>query len=231
MSEKRLAHAEVAVLAYLLGNPTPQRQVHIAAATGVTQARISQILTAADAKGWTERSADGWQVRRPRELFDRLVAARAPRQEAVEAWYSLDSAQRQIELVLEQATAQHVSVRVCGDWAADLVAPWRIPDIVLIHADSRLDLESAGFVRVETDPSDATLVVSVGAISPGWHLDSRLAAAMGGPRDLAWPLAPVIEVARHILTVGGPDALDAVAELEQRFLSARADLEVSSCTS
>lgn len=231
MSEKRLAHAEVAVLAYLLGSPAPQRQVHIAAATGVTQARISQILTAADAHGWTERSVTGWRVRRPRELFERLIAARAPRQESVAAWYSLDNARRQIELALEQASAQRVSVRVCGDWAADLVAPWRIPDTVLMHADSHLELESAGFVRVETGPADATLVVSVGAMSPGWQLDSRLAAAMGGPRDLAWPLAPVIEVARHILTVGGPDAADAVAELEQRFLTARADLEAESCTS
>ncbi|MGW4846566.1 hypothetical protein [Nocardia brasiliensis] len=231
MSENRLAHAEVAVLAYLLGRPEPQRQVDIAAATGVTQARISQILTAADARGWTERSAAGWRVRRPRDLFERLAAARAPRQEAIEAWYSLDSAQRQIQLVLEQASAQQVSIRVCGDWAADLVAPWRIPDTVLIHADTRIDLESAGFVPVETGPADATLVVSVGAIAPGWHLDSRLAAAMGGPPDLAWPLAPVIEVARHILTTGGPDAADAVAELADRFLTARADLEVASCTS
>ncbi|WP_433656893.1 MarR family transcriptional regulator [Nocardia sp. CA-128927] len=224
MSETRLSRAEVAVLSFLLGSPAPQRQVGIAEATGVTQARVSQILSAADALGWTERAADGWQVRRPRELFERLVATRPPKADVVEAWYSLDSASRQIELALEYASAQRVSLQVCGDWAADRVAPWRIPDIVYLHADARVELEAAGFVPVETSPSDATVVVTVGKIAPGLHLDPAIATAMGGPPAQAWPLAPITEIARHVLADDGPDAAEAVAELEQRFLTARSEL-------
>ncbi|WP_069161793.1 MarR family transcriptional regulator [Nocardia altamirensis] len=225
MSEQRLSRAEVTVLSYLLGNPAPQRQVTIADATGVTQARVSQILSAADRRGWTERRTDGWCIRQSRDVFERLVAARPPKADAIDSWYSLDEMPRQIELALEQASAQQVSAQVCGDWAADRVAPWRIPDIVFLHTDMRLDLESVGFVPVDTDPSDATLVVTVGPIPRGLHLDPAVAAAMGGAQALAWPLAPITEVARHLLASGGPDAADAIAELEQRFLSARSALE------
>lgn len=225
MAEFRLSHAEVAVLSYLLGSPAPQRQVHIAAATGVTQARVSQIMTIADERGWTERCAEGWRVLRPRAVFDHLVTARAPRVTAVAAWYSLDNGPRQIELALERAAAQRVSLHVCGDWAADRIAPWRIPEIVVLHADAHLDLDEAGFVPVESDPSDASLVVTIGKTPPGWHLDSALAAAMGGLQAQVWPLAPVIEVARHMLISNKPDAAEAVAELEERFLAARAELE------
>ncbi|PXX64011.1 hypothetical protein DFR70_105193 [Nocardia tenerifensis] len=225
MSENKLARAEVAVLSFLLGSPAPQRQVGIAEATGVTQARVSQILSAADARGWTERGADGWQVRQPRELFERLAAARPPKVDVIESWYSLDDMPRQIELALEHAAAQRVSLQVCGDWAADRVAPWRIPDIVFLHADSRLELEQAGFVPVETSPADATIVVTVGKLVPGLHLDPSIAAAMGGPSAQAWPLAPVTEIARHLLSGDAPDAVEAVAELEERFLAARSELE------
>lgn len=224
MSESRLSRAEIAVLSLLLGSPAPQRQVGIAEATGVTQARVSQILSAADALGWTERGTDGWQVRRPRELFERLVATRPPKVDVVESWYSLDSMPRQIEVALEHASAQRVSLHVCGDWAADRVAPWRIPDIVYLHADARLELEAAGFVPVDTGPSDATVVVTVGKLAPGLHLDPAIATAMGGPAAQAWPLAPITEIARHVLAGDRPDAAEAVAELEQRFLLARDEL-------
>ncbi|MEV6554792.1 hypothetical protein AB0M22_03650 [Nocardia sp. NPDC051756] len=225
MAQFRLSHAEVAVLSYLLGSPAPQRQVHIAAATGVTQARVSQIMAIADTRGWTERCAEGWRVLRPRAVFDHLVTARPPRVTTVEAWYSLDNGPRQIELALERAAAQRVSLHVCGDWAADRIAPWRIPEIVVLHADARLELDEAGFVPVDTDPSDASLVVTIGKSPPGWRLDAALAAAMGGLQAQVWPLAPVIEVARHMLIGNKPDAAEAVAELEERFLSARAELE------
>ncbi|WP_107658364.1 MarR family transcriptional regulator [Nocardia suismassiliense] len=225
MSEDKLSRAEVAVLSFLLGSPAAQRQVGIAEATDVTQARVSQILAAADAFGWTERGPDGWQVRRPRELFERLVSARPPKVDVVESWYSLDTMQRQIELALEHAADQQVSLQVCGDWAADRVAPWRIPDIVYLHADGHLDLEAAGFVPVETSPADATIVVNVGKLAPGLRLDPAIATAMGGPPAQAWPLAPITEIARHLLTGDGPDTAEAVAELEQRFLAARSELE------
>lgn len=224
MSESRLSRAEIAVLSLLLGTPAPQRQVGIAEATGVTQARVSQILSAADALGWTERGADGWQVRRPRELFERLVAARPPKADMVESWYSLDSMPRQIEVALEHASAQQVSLHVCGDWAADRVTPWRIPDIVYLHADARLELEEAGFVPVDTGPADATVVVTVGKLAPGLRLDPAIATAMGGPAAQTWPLAPITEIARHVLAGDRPDAAEAVAELEQRFLLARDEL-------
>lgn len=48
---------------------------------------------------------------------------------------------------------------------------------------------------------------------------------MGGLQAQVWPLAPVIEVARHMLISNKPDAAEAVAELEERFLTARAELE------
>ncbi|MFI9505059.1 MarR family transcriptional regulator [Nocardia sp. NPDC052566] len=224
MSEHGLSRAEVLVLSFLLDQTTPVRQIHIADETGVTQARVSQILGGTDADGWTERSADGWSARRLGELFERLATARAPRTEAVDRWYSLDNGQRQIELAMDQAAAQNVSLRVGGDWAADRIAPWRIPGLVVLHCDAHLDLEPAGFVPIEDDRSEATTEVRVGRIPPGWRCDIAFAGALGGPHAQAWPLAPITEVAREILAAGGPDAADAVAELEQRFLSARAHL-------
>ena len=107
---------------------------------------------------------------------------------------------------------------MCGDWAADLIAPWRRPGLVTIHADAMPDLEMVDFVP--SDDNAATAIVYVGRVGPTWMADTAVVRAMSG-RDIVETLAPVTEIAREILSAAGSDAPDAVSELKQTWLAAR----------
>jgi hypothetical protein len=213
----RIGRVKAAVLGFLLETPAAVRQTAIAAMVGATQARVSQILAETGHAGLTERAEGGWRVRDPGRMFDLCVHAR-PVVGADEAWYGLEPTGRQVEQYAELARRDDVEYRLGGDWAADRLAPWRIPTIAVLHANRSVDLEHLGFVPAAL--GEATLLVHLDSDRPRWSCDPRVAAEMAGERP-GIPLSPVHEIAREILAAGGPDATEAVAELRTRFLDAR----------
>jgi len=217
----RLARVTAAVLGCLVENPQPMRQTEIAIAVEATQARVSQVLDETDRSGLTARSRQGWQVTHPATAFDTCVS-QISRRTTLAGWYSLESGPQQIESCIDTAQRNEAEYRVSGDWAADRLAPWRIPRLAIIHTDRHLDLETAGFVPSEL--GDATLLTALGPILQQWRTDPRIATHMAGSPTTDWHFAPVHDIAHQILAAGGPDATEAVSELRDRFLTARAAL-------
>lgn len=200
------------------------RQTEIANAIHATQARVSQVLAETDRDGLTLRTAAGWQVTDPAAVFD-LCTGQPLRPLPPLGWYALEPGLRQVESSIDAATRARAEYRLTGDWAADLLAPWRIPQLVVLHVDKPLDLEDAGFVPAEL--TDATLHLVVGTVPPRWRTDPRIAVRMADSEP-GRNLAPVNDIARRIRVTGGPDAAEAVAELRHRFLQARRAVESES---
>ena len=213
----RLARVTAAVLGCLLETPEPMRQTEIAAAVEATQARVSQVLGETDRAGLTVRSGRGWLIISPAAAFD--ICANQPSRAPVTGWYSLEPGLRQVESCIDSARQSDIDYRVSGDWAADRLAPWRIPRLGVVHIDRQLDLESAGFVPSEL--IDATLHTLISPLPGQWRTDPRIAARLAGSHAVDWRFAPVHDIARQILAAGDPDAVEAVAELRDRFLAAR----------
>lgn len=208
--------AELAVLGHLLEHPGSHRQQTMADATGLTQARVSQVLKRATTEQLAVRAPGGWTAGDLDRLF--TVCSLQPEPSAlVEHWYHLETAPRQIDLCLAVADAVLARARVSGDWAADRLAPWRLPTLAVVHADRTLDLEPAGFVPA--GPADAMLVTVIHPISDAWGLDPAVLRRL--QTESPWPFAPVHQIARDILSAGGSDAAEALDHLRTRFLDAR----------
>lgn len=212
--------AELAVLGHLLEHPGAHRQTALATALGITQPRVSQILRAVHSEGLVVRASGGWEAARLDALFD-LCTASSDLPGINEGWYHLEQPTSQIDLCLNRAVVENAASRVSGDWAADRIAPWRLPATAVIHLDRSLDLEAAGFVPAA--PSDATLLTTVRKIPPSWQIAPEVRAALTtDPPE--WPLAPVHQIARDLIATGGPDAEEATEHLKSRFLAIRANL-------
>ncbi|MQA98444.1 MAG: MarR family transcriptional regulator [Streptosporangiales bacterium] len=215
--------AERAVLGHLLGHPGPHRQVAIAEAVGVTQARVSQVLSRAVSNGDARRGAAGWEAVNAARILD-VLAGTGFTPTLEQRWYHLDPPRQQIDLAMEAVRSAGARWRLSGDWAADVLAPWRLPGLVVIHADRTVDLEAAGFVPVVSD--EATLVTAVHDIRDAWRIAPPVQARLVAERP-EWPFAPIEEIAHDMLMTGEADAPEALTHLKARFLAARAEAEAS----
>jgi hypothetical protein len=179
------------------------------------------VLKGLRADGLVRRAATGWVTPDLADAFDILVATGPPETVMTTRWFSLRPVRDQMQAIHRQAAAQGVATRLCGDWAADLIAPWRRPGLLAAHADALLDLENVDFVP--SDDKAATAIVHVGQVRRAWTADNAVVRAMSG-RDVTETLAPVTEIAREILSAAGSDAADAVSELKRVWLGARTAL-------
>ncbi len=215
----RRSRGALATLQYLLEDPAPASQHRIASAVGISQPRVSQVLKQLRRDGLAERTGGGWQVPEPERAFRAWLAAAATPATVTISWYSLSPAPQQLTEIWDQARVEGAELRLCGDWAADLLAPWRRPGPIVVHADQTLDLERRSFVPAT--PDTRTVALHVCPIRRDWRPAPDVVTAMA---EQAVPrmTAPITEIVREIVATGGSDADQAVAELTSAWLRARA---------
>lgn len=218
-SAARLSPGALATLQFLLEYPEPASQHRVAAAVGLSQPRVSQVLKELRGDELVDRVAGGWRVLRPERALDVWFSAPVVPTALTVTWYSLAAAGEQIANIWDQAEAEGAEVRLCGDWAADLLAPWRKPGLITVHTDRTLDLEDQNFVPASAETG--TVALHVGPIRTDWQPDPDVVVAMTGGERLR-PIAPVTEIAREILATGGSDAHQAADELTFAWLRTRA---------
>jgi DNA-binding Lrp family transcriptional regulator len=211
-----LSPGATAVLQFLVEHPGPATQTRIAAAVGLSQPRVSQVMPELRAAGLVGRYGRAYVAADPAEGFE-VLSRRRTTAAATVCWYGVQSPRLQLAALQEQVAAAGVDARLCGDWAADRLAPWRQPGGIVVHADASLDLTAASFVP--SPPETATLEVRVEPIRAAWQPAPEIIAAITD-QSVDWPVAPVTEVAREILATGGSDAGQAVAELKRAWLRA-----------
>jgi len=203
------------VVRALVAAPGPMTQVELAALVGVSQPRISQVLSRLRTRSAVSVTDDGYAGQKA-NLLDLYLANHRPAFVSPEVgWYSVRPVREQIERVCAAASETSARVAVSADFAPDLLVPWRHPTLTAVYTDRPLDLTPVGFVRAD-GRVDATVLLR--------HTpDSTLLAAFEPwPRvvdDI--PLADPVQQIWDLQDLGGEDRHEAADRLRAGILDGR----------
>lgn len=196
---------------FYLGEAT---QKDLVEATGLSQARISQLLRELHGSGVVSSGSRPvrWTVVDPDRLMSVWLDRYAPEERITSYWYGLDGLQEQARTTLA-ALAGHGLVS--GDLAADMLAPWALPQRVLIYTPEGRDLSGAGFVPSPKDGASLELVTTRDpVVTPSASAQAFIAAA-GNPTAL--PLADPLVVLWDLTRSDDLDADQAAQQLRTRL--------------
>lgn len=202
-----------ALVRALIATTWPVTQVELAALVGVSQPRVSQVLSRLTKSSAVTSTADGYIGRR-KQLIDLYVDNHRPALVGAEVpWYSLVPMREQVDQLFAHATSTGARVAFSADLAPDLLAPWRHPTLTVVYADDALDLVASGFVRAE-GRVDATVIVRHTS-------DTTLLAAFEPWRRSVdgLPLADPVQQIWDLHDLGGADRVEAA----DRFIAAVLD--------
>lgn len=139
----------------------PLSQAEIASGLGITQAAVSQNL--ATLGPIVEKSKSGWRARGFHLIAKEFLDTYPGPLGLERYWTGAEPVHEQVSKVL----SARPEARLSGDYAADLLAPWRMPSLIVFYAKSDLQLEDLGFI--ETDRERASLVEVIPADRTIWE--------------------------------------------------------------
>ncbi|GHS88628.1 hypothetical protein AGMMS50218_12930 [Actinomycetota bacterium] len=196
-SSGRTPWATYAVAHTLLAASAPYTQTALADALGVSQPRVSQILSRLAPH--VRRGAAGWEAIDRRALADWL-AVHYPRPRLTATWLTLDPVTTAAERLGDSTAGAKVALT--GQVAADQLAPWARPTLLTVLVDRPLDLSGAGLVPAA--PSVANVLVQVS--------DDPYALTGTRPGRGALPVAAPWRVQVELAQHGDVEAADVLAE-------------------
>lgn len=199
-----------AVVRLLVAAPGPLSGMAIARAVGVTQPRVSQVLTALTAAGAVRATPGGYVGRRARlmELYARR--ARSGRAGPGMVWYRTGAVMDQARRIT--TAPSRPAVAFSADVGPDLLAPWRHPTLAIVYTLEPLDLTPVGFVPAESR-GDASVIVRTTS-------DATLLAPSGRwpPTVDGIPLTDPVQQWADLLELGGEDRHEAADRLRRAIL-------------
>lgn len=204
---RRWGEATSRVVRVLATSPLPPTQWDLARVLGVSQARVSQILTMLSRAGALRDGDVDLGM-----LADLYLRHHRPALRSIQLWYGLDDQYRQVHQTLEEAARREVALAVSADLAPDLLAAWRVPSCTVVYVASALDLELAGFVPAAA-PGEATLIVRE-------VKDASLAVPWRTVRET--PLVHPLQAVWDLHDLGGADRREAADRLLLAMAASRA---------
>lgn len=136
-------YARYATVRALLAGASRKDQTRLAGLAGITQGSVSNALRRIP------------EILNPGRAFDELVRDYPGPGGQAYYWWSSKPLDEQARHLAESGAL------LSGDFAADRIAPWRMPEHVVAYVDAPLDLSTAGYVLA--DPGDYTTLVTVPA--------------------------------------------------------------------
>lgn len=132
-----------------------QPQQLLARDAGVSQPRVSQVVTTLDELGLIDR--DSGVATDLELLLDTWLAHYPGPGGIVTRWFSPD-VPRAVAAAVDHADSEGFGPLLSGEFAADHLAPFALPTTAVLYADDVLDLTQPGLVRTP-DPDTAVLTV------------------------------------------------------------------------
>ncbi len=182
----------LAVLRRLLIQPR-WRQVDLAAATALTQARVSQVLSMLSEAGLAARDSDGWGVTDWDRALQAWLSSYPGARGVTTYWSGLDDVWSNTLRALDGLPDDAV---VSGDVAADMVAPWRQPRSATIYVPMMDNLARTALVAV-TAPADGTVAVCVPDDRSVWPIEPIQRTFRDRTLHVADPLQVLVDVGRE----------------------------------
>lgn len=205
------AWGRYALIRSLLMAHEPMVQKELADCAGISQPAVVKNLR--HLNGLVERTSKGWSPTDPAQLLSLLLHQYPGPRGASTYWYSLDPLHDQIREATKFAKEMGAEPLVSGDAAADIYAPWRLPDSATLYLRQVVDFSDAGFSPASKD--EATLI----SVIPEDHTLWTTAPEM---EHEGLPLADALVTLWDLTLNDSPDAPDAVEHLKQAILSGAA---------
>lgn len=215
----RIPFGRFSLIRRLLSDPRGRTQTELASLTGVSQPRVSQVMSELAADGLvSKRSRAQWVAADWDALLARFMQTYPGAGGVTTYWYGLNPLRAQVlaasDLLESTTSVKAPQIGVSADPAAEYIAAWRQPQRAVIYCQQGADLHKAGLVPAS--PSEATLLLTVPKDISVWAQvgDDTNQLAPGAPFKIANPIQVMWDVAN------GPalDSDQAVAQLQRQIL-------------
>ena len=148
------------IIRLLISDSNVENGTELAERAGVSQPRVSQVLSALSAAGLVERHGRStWTADRP-ALLDSLLTSYADTGRYTSWLYSLDSPQQTCERIVAVGKSLQIDTVISGDVAADRLVPWRVPTHTTVYTgDHRLAVHLEMTSAQGSDDANVELIV------------------------------------------------------------------------
>lgn len=189
---------------------TAWTQQELASAVGISQPAVNKHLKVLG--GLVKREQDGWKANDIPLIVDWLTQHYPGPRGVSSYWYSLKPSAEQAEAAAKFAGELGAAPLISGDAAADIYAPWRLPDRVHLYLREAVDFTDAGFGPAS--PEDATMIATVPEDPTLWAT-AALCIGYRGAFQLADPLVTL----QDVLGGDGVDSEEAAEHLRDAIVS------------
>lgn len=168
-------------------------QSELTSATGLSQARVSQVLNKLAKQPWLTAAGGRpvrWRVTNVNDLVDHWLTIYRPTKSVATFWYSLESLQNQVQAAIRSVGP---SAWVSGGMAADALVPWSVPQSALIYTSSMQDLSRSGLVPSQVGEASLQLVITQDLAVPPSDSAKRVIKALSSTEP-AFPVADPLVV-------------------------------------
>ena len=196
------------IIRLLISDGKVENGTELAERAGVSQPRVSQVLSALSAAGLVERHGrSAWIADRP-ALLDSLLSDYGETRGYTIWFYSLDPPQKTCERIVAAGQSLQADTVISGDVAADRLVPWRVPTHTTVYTDDHrlavhLELTSAQGL----EDANVELIVPEDA--------SVLRVRQDGDATLAHPTQVILDLQR----LGGTDRHEAAERIREWLLA------------
>lgn len=209
---RRWGAGTASIIRLLIAADAPLTQRVIAAATAVSQPRVSQVMGLLSSLDGVRATARGYVGRRSR-LLDLYAARTKPALAQPERYfYSTRPLREQVRRIARVAREKRKAVAFSADLGPDLLVPWRHPTLAIVYAVASLPMDDAGFVEAE-GLGDASLILR--PVADG----ALLNPAKPWPSSVdRIPLTDPVQQWWDLLDLGGEDRREAATRLRRAIL-------------
>lgn len=149
----RAPWARFGLLRALAMSSTPRTQTELGSSLWITQAAISQNL--ATLRHLVEKTKAGWRAKEF-DLVAQEFLENYPGPSGFERyWYGTEPVPKQVAKIASSRRSAILS----GDFAADQLAAWRIPDLGVFYSESDLKLDELGFISTQKERATVIEIV------------------------------------------------------------------------
>lgn len=209
---RRWGPGTASIIRLLISAELPQTQGALAAATSLSQPRVSQVMGLLASLDGVRATARGYVGRRSRLLELYAVRTKPALAEPERYFYSTRPLREQARRIVQAARRRRVRLAFSADLGPDLLVPWRHPTLVVVYALSSFAPGEAGFVEAE-GKADASIIFR-----------SVTDATLLTPAD-PWPssvdgipLTDPVQQWWDLLDLGGEDRAEAADRLRRAIL-------------
>lgn len=202
-----------AVVRLLVAARTPLTGVAIAEAVGLTQPRVSQVLSQL-AKAEAVSATEFGYVGAPEVLLELYHARTRPRLVEPESyWHASTGLMEQAQQLLRVAMHHNTKLAFSADLGVELLSPQKEPVQTVIYLNKVLPIHDAGFTAVATR-AEATAIVR-----PTDDLSLFVPAAPWRQEILGLPLTDPCQQWVDLLDLGGNDRLGAAEQFRSAIIA------------